>query len=302
VKKPIGALVAVTLALVACTTPEAPERDEIAALEGADGKAGAGDADKGRPESGEDANEKESPRQGDGGGGAETGGGGGTGSDADGGGASQPSGNAGSPGRKAQAAAPIPQGDYDYATNGERNVSGNEQPMPETTTLAAGAPSDGVQRQTRDLRDSDGNGVVTETDLVYRPDGVFLSYVKITSRFQGGLTDVREFRLPRPELIAPAGAGPGAARSFTMEGSGTRARVSIRAHRYQDVTVAGNAVRTLVVQTDIAFSGALEGNQRSMTWFWPRHLLPVREQVETDVRNGPIRLQSNYTATIRRLP
>lgn len=304
-KRLTATLVVVMLALGACggSGQEAPTTDDIAALDEDGGKdRGAQQAGKDKTKAGGGTRKKPA---GDGGGGGGAGGGSGPAATGGGGGGAQPQpgGNGGSGGApQPQAAAPIPQGSYDYATSGQRNVSGNEQPMPEVTTLAATAPDDGLQRQTRDLRDSEGNGIVTESDLLYRPDGVFLSYVKITSRFQGGLTDVREFRLPRPQLIAPAGAGPGATRSFTMSGSGTRAQVSIRAHRYQDVTAGGRAVQTLLVQTDIVFSGALEGNQRSMTWFWPKHLLPVREQVRTDVRNGPIRLQSQYTATIRRLP
>jgi hypothetical protein len=174
--------------------------------------------------------------------------------------------------------------------------------MPKTTTLSATAPAGGEQRQTRDLRDSEGNGIVTETDLVYRGGDVFISYVKITSRFQGGLTDVREFRLPSPQLIAPRDGGPSFKRSFTMEGSGTTAKVSIAALRFEDVTVAGKPVRALVVQTDIRFSGALEGYQKSTSWFWPKHLMTLREQVQTDVRNGPIRLQASYEALLERLP
>ncbi len=200
------------------------------------------------------------------------------------------------------AAAAIPTGTYEYATEGERTVSGNRQQMPSTTTLTAETPANGVQRQVRDLRDSDGNGTVTESRLLYRSDGVFLTYVKVTSKFPGGLTDVREFRLPQPESIAPPGGGPGFERSFSMQGSGTRADVSLKALRYEKVRAGGEAAKALVVTTRIVFSGALEGEQVSVAWFWPEHLMVLKEQVETDVRNGPIRLQSNYEARLRDLP
>ncbi|MFN2587726.1 MAG: hypothetical protein ABR613_06395 [Actinomycetota bacterium] len=302
-KRVTGILAAVALALAACTTPEEPPSGDIAALEGEqkdearEGGGGGARDDGGRGGNQESGTNKGAGKAATGGGRMAQPGGGGTSEEpADGGGSAGPAGTA------PAAAAPIPEGTFDYATDGERSVSGNEEPMPETTTLTAAAPADGVQRQTRDLRDSEGNGILTESDLVYRGGGTALSYVKITARFQGGLTDVREFRLPRPEVIAPKGAGPGFARAFTMQGSGTRARVSIEALRYQDVTIAGRTVTALVVQNDIEFSGALEGHQRSTTWFWPKHLLPLREQVRTDVQNGPIRVQSNYVATIRRLP
>lgn len=200
------------------------------------------------------------------------------------------------------AAAAIPAGTHEYATQGERTVSGNRQEMPSTTTLTAETSTGEEQRQIRDLRDANGNGTVTESRLLYRSDGVFLTYVKVTSKFPGGLTDVREFRLPRPQLLAPAGGGPGFERSFSMHGSGTRADVSLKALRYERVRVDGRAVTALVVATRIVFSGALEGEQVSVAWFWPEHVMVLKEQVETDVRNGPIRLQSDYEATLKDLP
>jgi hypothetical protein len=304
VKRLIGILLTLVLALAACTTPEEPPQDDIAALEkgekdegGAAGGTGGSGGKKATKKKGDGAKGAGKSRQpGTGGNGGQTGGESGNAPANQGGDGQSP------PAAQAAAVAPVPAGTYEYATQGERSVSGNEDSMPETTTLSAAAPADGVQRQTRDLRDSEGNGILTESDLVYRNGDVFLSYVKITARFQGGLTDVREFRLPRPQLVAPGDAGPGYTRGFTMEGSGTRAKVSIRALRYEDVTIASKPVRALVVRNDILFSGALEGSQRSTTWFYPKHLLPLREQVQTDVRNGPIRVQSDYVATIRRMP
>lgn len=307
-KRLVGTLLVLSLALAGCSSPQGTERgNEIAALEGDESKEKPAGGGKGGGGPKGDAGTKKKPQPKNGGGGGATGGGGGSAANGDGGngggGGSQPSASGGGGGSTSQAAAaPIPAGEYEYATDGERTVSGNSEQLPDVTTLTAGAPANGVQRQTRDLRDSEGNGILTETDLLYRDGDVFLSYVKITARFQGGLTDVREFRPSRPQLIAPAGAGPGYARSFTMEGSGTRAKVTIRAHRYESVTVAGSPVRALLVQTGIAFTGALEGRQRSLSWFWPKHLLTLKERVDTDVRNGPIRLQSNYEATVKRLP
>ncbi|MFN2390137.1 MAG: hypothetical protein ABR575_11110 [Actinomycetota bacterium] len=203
---------------------------------------------------------------------------------------------------RARPAAPIPAGTYAYATQGQRTVSGSTEDMPETTTLTADGPHAREQRQIRDLRDRDGNGTVTETHLVYRDEGVFLTYVKVSARFPGGLTDVREFRLPTPELVAPTGGGPGFSRSFTMRGSGTRADVAIRAGRYDKIDISGSQVRALIVDTSIVFSGALEGRQDSTSWFWPQHVMVVKEQVENDVRNGPIRVQSRYEAVLKQLP
>ena len=296
-----AALVALVLAATACggSTPEETENGGIAALDEAQDKDAPPQTKAGKKTQAGGGSKKKSGSATNGtnessGGASQPAGGGGSDTTTGGGG------DAGQP--QAPAIAPVPQGEHAYATEGQRTINGNTSDLPKTTTLTADAPAEGVQRQARDLRDSDGNGTLTETDLHYRSDGVYLSYVKVTSRFQGGLTDVREFRLPRPVLIGPRGGGPGFTQSFTMEGSGTTAKVTIEAHRWENVAVAGRQVRALLVQTDIRFSGSLEGYQRSTSWFWPKHLIALKEQVQTDVRNGPIRLQSNYQAQLKQLP
>lgn len=203
---------------------------------------------------------------------------------------------------QATAAVPIPAGTHSYDTDGSTTVSGNESRMPKRTTLSARAPRGEEQIQTRDLRDSEGNGTVVETGLLYRQEGVYLTYVKITATFPGGFTDVRELHPSEPELIAPTGAKPGATTAFTMNGSGTRADVDVKAKRLQDVTVGSSTLTALVVDTRIVFSGAIEGQQSSTTWFWGKHAMALREAVATDVTNGPIRFQSQYQAVLTKLP
>ncbi|HEY7873538.1 MAG TPA: hypothetical protein VIG64_00285, partial [Actinomycetota bacterium] len=206
--------------------------------------------------------------------------------------------------RRPQVAAPvpIPAGTHSYDTDGTTTVSGNTRRMPKSTTLTARGPRGDEQTQIRDLRDSDGNGTVVETRLLYREEGVYITYVKITASFPGGFTDVRELQPAKPELIAPTGAKPGASASFSMEGSGTRADVDVAAKRFEDVAVGGTNVRTLVIDTKIVFSGAIEGRQTSTSWFEGEHAMAVREAVATDVSSGPIRLQSQYQAQLTRLP
>ncbi len=249
------------------------------------GKSGKSSASGGGTTSSTDAND----------GGGSTGGGGAT---SGGGGANAGGGSRGG----VRSAAPVPRGTHSYDTDGHVIVSGNRRDMPETTTLTAHAPRGAEQTQVRDLRDGNGNGTVVETRLLYRKEGVYLTYVKITATFPGGFTDVRELRPRRPELVAPTGARPGSSASFVMTGSGTKAAVNSRAVRVDRVTIGGSSVSALVVDTNIKFSGALEGRQNSTIWFWGKHVLALREQVSTDVRNGPIRFQSDYEALLKRLP
>jgi hypothetical protein len=203
---------------------------------------------------------------------------------------------------QAHPAVAVPAGTYGYSTDGQTTVSGNSHPMPDRTTLSAQAPRSGEQRDLRDLRDGDGNGQLIETHLLYKPEGVYLTYLKVTSTFPGGLTDVREFDIPKPQPIAPTGVGPGYTQSFSVKGSGTRADVTLKALRREKVTIGGSSVTTLVVDTKIVFSGSLKGEQHSTSWFWGKHVLAVKEQVHTDVTNGPIRVQSDYEAVLEHLP
>lgn len=197
-------------------------------------------------------------------------------------------------------AAPADAGTYSYDTNGRRRISGgSEERFPETTTLDIRAPEGNNQYSRRDLRDSDGNGTVTETILVYTHEGVRLAYLKITSHFGSGLTDVREFRPDPPVMLAPAGARPGDVVRFTLRGSGTTVRVTVKIRQRQTINIGGSPVEAQVVSIDAVFSGALEGGQHTLAWIDPDSLLTVREQVETDVRNGPVELHSEYQATMK---
>ena len=313
----IGSLLVVALLLLSGCGSKADDPptggEGVAALDQSGGDAGTSDNGNGGDKSKhEDTSKDDGKKSGDKGkdGGAAAQSDGSNGSNDGGGGSApggsssnKPSGGSGSKGSDEDTpAVPIPSGTHSYDTNGSTTVSGNKRPMPDTTTLTAKAPRNGDQVQVRDLRDSDGNGTVVESHLTYREEGVYLTYVKITATFPGGFTDVRELQPAKPALIAPTGVGPGSNASFTMQGSGTRADVTIAAKRWEKVSVGGTAVNTLVVNTRIVFSGAYEGQQVSTSWFWDKHVLAVKEHVTTDVKNGPIEAHGEYEATLTKLP
>ena len=261
-----------------------------------------GDDSKGAAKGGKTGTKKPSrsgsskPAQGSGGGG----GGGATGGG--------PTGNSGSGGdtktrsQRARAASPAAAGTYTYDTDGQRRLSGGQsRQFPPETTLEVRDPQGERQYSIRDLRDSEGNGTVTETELVYTSDGVRLAYLKITSHFGSGLTDVREFRPDPPVMLAPTGAGPGDVIRFTLKGSGTTVRNVVRVGRAENVQVGGETVRTFLVTINSKFSGALQGEQKAITWVDPNNLLSVREHVTTHVRNGPVEVDSEYEAKLQSL-
>ena len=87
---------------------------------------------------------------------------------------------AGSKTATAASATPRDTGTYHYDTSGQTSYGqGFTQQMPSDTTLTADPAKGVTQRSVRDLRDSQGNGSVTETWLEFRSDGVaFRSFVR----------------------------------------------------------------------------------------------------------------------------
>jgi hypothetical protein len=197
--------------------------------------------------------------------------------------------------------APPDPGTYRYDTSGQTTYGGGfGEQLPPDTTLRVD-PAHGVrQRSVRDMRDSQGNGSVTQTDLEFRPDGVYLDRVRTTTTF-GPASDVRDFRPSAPALVAKTGAGPGDHVEFTMTGSGTTADVTIDAIRTERLTVGGTTVDTLLVRTHTAFSGDLQGESTAETWYTIDRLLPVKEHVVTDAQTSAGSFHSEYRAELKQL-
>jgi hypothetical protein len=169
------------------------------------------------------------------------------------------------------------------------------------TTLTAYRPQGVRQRSVRDLRDSNGNGGVIETILEFRDDGVYLDSLKITTT-NGPISDVRELRPAKPVKVARTGAQVGDHVQFTMSGSNTEARVTIDIVRRQRLAVGSRSIDTVLVRSVTRFSGELQGESTSDTWYDPRHLLPVKEHVVTDARVGPNSVHTEYRAELQRAP
>jgi hypothetical protein len=173
--------------------------------------------------------------------------------------------------------------------------------MPAVTSLKADPPSGASQHTTRDLRDSNGQGQTIETVLVYQPDGVHLSAIKVTTVVGGGITDVRDLHADPPPLIARTGGAPGDRYEFTLTGSGTTFHGVITIQRVEPVTIGGQPVTTAVAKLHVDISGAVTGTQDSTTWVEPTHLLTVKEQVVTDAHAGALSTHTEYSATMQRL-
>ena len=208
---------------------------------------------------------------------------------------------AASGGSNATPAKPRQPGTYTYDTSGQTTYGGGfSSQMPSQTSLKADPPRGVIQRSVRDLRDSQGNGSVTETWLEFRTDGVYLDRVRTTTTF-GPTSDVRDFRPKKPALVAKPGAGVGWHTAFTMTGSNTTAHVTIDVIREERLTIDGQPVDTFLVRTHTTFSGDLQGDSTADTWFTPDRLLPVKEHDVTDAKTSAGSFHSEYRAELKSL-
>lgn len=201
-----------------------------------------------------------------------------------------------------QALKPAAPGTYRYDTSGGTTFAGATTPFPAVTTLVVGTPSGTQQRATRDLRDAAGNGLATEFTLDYRPEGVFLVSLKLTTGF-GGVSDSRELRPASPVLLLATGARPGAHLDVDLTGTSS-AKLVVDILREEPVMVAGHAVDTLVMRAAVALApGEVTGHQELTVNVDRVSRLWVKERSVTDASAaaGLFTLHSEYTATLQRL-
>lgn len=229
------------------------------------------------------------------GGGGESGGT--SGGSAGGGGGTAPS--------EPDAAQPAAPGTYEYDTDGETETSGalgGTEELPELTTLEVRAADGARQRSIRDMRDENGDGTVTTTDLLYRDDGVYVEYLEITAR-DSGVTFTFEFVIDPPELVVPTNPSPGFHTEFSTESTngGIRADVTIDITDRETVTIGGTSVDTIVLVTHIEFEGDIDGESTSTDNIDPQRSLRVREDSVSDIRFGPTTAHTEYVATLRSL-
>jgi hypothetical protein len=202
----------------------------------------------------------------------------------------------------ARALAPATPGTYRYDTAGATTALGNTAPFPAVTTLVVDAASGTRQRSTRNLRDSAGNGVQSEFNLDYRPEGVFLVSLRLTVGFSG-VTDARELRPASPVLLLATGAGPGAHREADLAGT-SAAKLVIDVLREERVTIGGQAVDTLVMRATVTLApGDVTGRQELTVNIDRGSRLWVKERsvLDASAAGGLFTAHSEYTATLQRL-
>lgn len=197
---------------------------------------------------------------------------------------------------------PAAAGRYRYDTAGATTFGGTTTPLPAVTTLVVDAPAGSRQHSTRDLRDASGNGLATEFTLDYRPEGVFLLSLRLTTGF-GAASDVRDLQPPSPVLLLATGARPGAHLDVDLTGTST-AKLAVDILREERVTIAGQAVDTLVMRAAVTLApGEITGRQELTVNVDRVSRLWVKEHSVTDASalGGLVTLHGEYTATLQRL-
>lgn len=201
-----------------------------------------------------------------------------------------------------RALAPATPGTYRYDTAGATTFAGNTVPFPAVTSLVVDAPSGTRQHSTRNLRDAAGNGLQTEFTLDYRPEGVFLVSLRVTTVFSG-VSDVRDLRPASPVLLLATGAGPGAHREADLTGT-SPAKLVVDVLREERLTIGGQAVDTLVMRAVVTLGpGDVAGRQELTVNVDRGSRLWVKERSVADASaaGGLFTVHSEYTATMQRL-
>ncbi len=201
-----------------------------------------------------------------------------------------------------RALVPATAGSYRYDTVGASAFVGTTMPFPAVTTLVVDPPSGTRQRSVRDLRDAAGNGPATEFTLDYRPDGVYLVGIRLTTGYSG-TTDSRDLRPAAPLLLLATGARPGAHLDADLTGTSS-AKLAVDVLREERLTIGGTAVDTLVMRATVTLPpGDVTGRQELTVNIDRGSRLWVKEHSVSDASalGGLFTAHSEYTATLQRL-
>ena len=210
--------------------------------------------------------------------------------------------------RPTSSATPVPPpapGTYRYDTTGQasyRVLGGAPSPYPAVTTLVVDAPTGTRQRAVRDLKDTSGKGLVVETRLDYRADGLYLESLQLAVSVLL-FSDTFEFRPSVPALVLPTGAGPGSSRELTVPGRMAPAVLTVEVLAEEDVRVGGRDLAATVVRLTAATTGEFRARMELTIWLAPSSGLWLKERSASEATSpdGAPLYQSRYEATLRSL-
>lgn len=183
-------------------------------------------------------------------------------------------------------------GSYTYDSTGKVTIGATPQDASGTQMLTIGALKGGIQHSTLHSDDSGD----TEQDLVVRDTGTYGASLKLTSP-----AFTKEFRPAVPVLLMPDPASLGRSWSWAADSTdgATHVTATNKLVRAETLTIGGQKVATVVLQTHLVLSGDVKYDaQLTLNWA-PEYRLPVKQrQVGSGMYSG-IPFKSDVTGVMR---
>jgi hypothetical protein len=208
---------------------------------------------------------------------------------------------------------PPASGSYIYANQGKSTIGGQEQAIPDSSTLKVEPPQGGRQRSVRETKDDQGFGTTVTTILDYRDDGVYLVYLNSENKSQAG-TFKQEFQPATPVLFAPFPAVQGRAWAFDLKSTDGCSNVHTDAKWAavgENVTIGGKALLTDKVAATIRITPvpgsscdpSFDLTQNDTQWIGRESRLTVKEEEHTTgtatLGGVPVPITSDRVSTIK---
>jgi len=194
--------------------------------------------------------------------------------------------------RAAAASKATAPGNYTYDSTGSQTISGGKQAINDTSTLTVSEVIEGSQTST--LHNSQGD---TEQDLVVRSTGSFLATLTISSP---GVN--KEFRFSPPALLFPDPAKLGARWSWhsTSTDGSTTVNADNKLVRTETLTIGGQRVTTVVLQTHLVITGKdVHYTADATNWVAPAYRLPVKTHTVGSGSYGVLQFSFDVTDVLR---
>ncbi len=185
-----------------------------------------------------------------------------------------------------------PAGTYTYDTSGTQTFSGASKDVSGSATLTVSAAKDG--RQSSSLHNSQGD---TTQELVVRDTGSYLAGLTISSP-----TVNKEFRFSPVALLLPQPAKAGASWSWraTSTDGTTTVSATNKVLRTETLTIGGEQVPTVVLQTHLVITGENLTYTADVTnWAAPAYRLPVKTHTTGSGSYGTFAFSFDVTDVLR---
>jgi len=182
-------------------------------------------------------------------------------------------------------------GDYTYDASGTYSLGGAPQKADGTSTLTV-SPLKG-NRQTSTLSAERGGDTVQE--VVLESSGVHVARLVI------GTPVDKEFRMSPPALLFPTPATIG--RKWSWQATSTDGKTTVKTTnqvlRRETLTIGGEKVATVVLQSRLVITGEVSYTADVTTWVATAYQLPVKDHTKGSGKWGTIAFSTDVTSTMR---